>query len=109
MAAPFSCGEVFMVITRILPVIVEVLRQNFYLPSGNAFPKPKECVVRMMCLHIIEKIFCSQRFPKRKQNTKGNHIFVVCTYIDKSHIHNHIIWDSVIWNVIEYFIIFGAA
>ena len=27
--------------------------------------------------------------------TKENHAFVVCTHIDKSHIHNHIIWSSV--------------
>ena len=27
--------------------------------------------------------------------TKGNHAFVVCTHIDKPHIHNHIIWSSV--------------
>jgi len=27
--------------------------------------------------------------------TKGNHSFVVCTHIDKSHIHNHIIWSAV--------------
>ena len=26
---------------------------------------------------------------------QGNHAFVVCTHIDKSHIHNHIIWSSV--------------
>ena len=26
-----------------------------------------------------------------KRFTKGNHAFVVCTHIDKSHIHNHII------------------
>ncbi|MBW7571857.1 relaxase/mobilization nuclease domain-containing protein [Caproiciproducens faecalis] len=26
--------------------------------------------------------------------TNGNHAFVVCTHIDKHHIHNHIIWDS---------------
>ena len=25
---------------------------------------------------------------------KGKHAFVVCTHIDKSHIHNHIIWNS---------------
>ena len=30
-----------------------------------------------------------------KRFTKGNHAFVVCTQIDKSHIHNHIIWSSV--------------
>ena len=26
--------------------------------------------------------------------TKGNHAFIVCTHIDKGHIHNHIIWNS---------------
>ena len=26
--------------------------------------------------------------------TKGNHAFIVCTHIDKAHIHNHIIWNS---------------
>lgn len=26
--------------------------------------------------------------------TKGNHAYVVCTHIDKAHIHNHIIWNS---------------
>ena len=26
--------------------------------------------------------------------TKGNHAFVVCTHIDRHHIHNHIIWNS---------------
>ena len=30
-----------------------------------------------------------------KRFIKGNHAFVVCTHIDKSHIHNHIIWSSV--------------
>ena len=25
---------------------------------------------------------------------KGKHAFVVCTHIDKAHIHNHIIWNS---------------
>ena len=30
-----------------------------------------------------------------KRFTKGNHAFVVCNHIDKSHIHNHIIWSSV--------------
>ena len=30
-----------------------------------------------------------------KRFTKDNHAFVVCTHIDKSHIHNHIIWSSV--------------
>ncbi len=26
--------------------------------------------------------------------TKGKHAFIVCTHIDKEHIHNHIIWNS---------------
>ena len=30
-----------------------------------------------------------------KRFTKGNHAFVVCTHTDKSHIHNHIIWNAV--------------
>ena len=25
---------------------------------------------------------------------KGNHAYIVCTHIDKKHIHNHIIWNS---------------
>ena len=27
--------------------------------------------------------------------TKGNHAFIVCTHIDKAHVHNHIIWNAV--------------
>ena len=30
-----------------------------------------------------------------KRFTKGKHAFIVCTHIDKSHVHNHIIWSSV--------------
>ena len=30
-----------------------------------------------------------------KRFTKGNHAFVVCTHIDKAHVHNHIIWSSI--------------
>ncbi|MCH3972758.1 MAG: relaxase/mobilization nuclease domain-containing protein [Oscillospiraceae bacterium] len=30
-----------------------------------------------------------------KRFTKGNNAFVVCTHIDKAHIHNHIIWNAV--------------
>ena len=26
--------------------------------------------------------------------TKGKHAFIICTHIDKSHTHNHIIWNS---------------
>ena len=27
--------------------------------------------------------------------TKGSHAFIVCTHIDKAHVHNHIIWSAV--------------
>lgn len=27
--------------------------------------------------------------------TKGQHAFIVCTHIDKAHVHNHIIWNAV--------------
>ncbi len=30
-----------------------------------------------------------------KRFTKGKHAFVVCTHIDKDHIHNHIVWSAV--------------
>ena len=30
-----------------------------------------------------------------KRFTKGNHAFIVCTHIDKAHIHNHIIWSAI--------------
>ena len=30
-----------------------------------------------------------------KRFTKGKHAFIVCTHIDKSHVHNHIIWSAV--------------
>lgn len=29
-----------------------------------------------------------------KRFTKGRHAFIVCTHIDKDHVHNHIIWNS---------------
>lgn len=27
--------------------------------------------------------------------TKGNHAYIVCTHVDKAHIHNHIVWSAV--------------
>ena len=33
-----------------------------------------------------------------KRFTKGRHAFIVCTHIDKAHIHNHIIWNSTALN-----------
>ncbi|MBC8586234.1 relaxase/mobilization nuclease domain-containing protein [Youxingia wuxianensis] len=29
-----------------------------------------------------------------KRFTKGKHAYIVCTHIDKEHIHNHVIWNS---------------
>ena len=29
-----------------------------------------------------------------KRFTKGKHSYIVCTHIDKKHIHNHVIWNS---------------
>ena len=29
-----------------------------------------------------------------KRFTKGRHAFIVCTHVDKKHIHNHILWNS---------------
>ena len=29
-----------------------------------------------------------------KRFTKGKHAYIVCTHIDKKHIHNHVIWNS---------------
>jgi hypothetical protein len=40
---------------------------------------------------------------------KGNNAFIVCTHIDKLHVHNHIIWNSTTLPVIKVFAIFGAA
>ena len=56
------------------------------------------------CYHIIQSFRPGEITPEdanrlgvefAKRFTKGNHAFVVCTHIDKSHIHNHIIWSSV--------------
>lgn len=57
-------------------VIAYHLRQSF-LP-GEVTPKE------------ANRIGCelARRF------TKGNHAFIVTTHIDKSHVHNHIIWNS---------------
>ena len=30
-----------------------------------------------------------------KRFTKGDHAFIVCTHIDRAHVHNHIIWNAV--------------
>ena len=58
----------------------------------------------MIAYHVRQSFCPSEITPEEanrlgvefaKRFTKGNHAFVVCTHIDKSHIHNHIIWSSV--------------
>lgn len=41
--------------------------------------------------------------------TKGKHAFIVCTHIDKKHIHNHIISMPLRWTTSGSFGTFGAA
>ena len=53
----------------------------------------------------VRQSFCPGEIPPEEANrlgvefakrfTKGKHAFIVCTHIDKAHIHNHIIWSSV--------------
>lgn len=53
----------------------------------------------------VRQSFCPGEITPEKANkagmdfakrfTKGKHAFIVCTHIDKAHIHNHIIWSSV--------------
>ena len=40
---------------------------------------------------------CSGEITAEEANrfTNGKHSFIVCTPIDKSHIHNHITWSAV--------------
>ena len=57
-------------------VIAYHLRQSF-LP-GEITPQEANRLGRELALRF----------------TKGNHAFIVCTHIDKAHIHNHIIWNS---------------
>lgn len=58
-------------------VIAYHLRQSF--PPGEITPEEAN---RLGCE-------LARRF------TKGNHAYIVCTHIDKAHIHNHIIWSAV--------------
>lgn len=44
-----------------------------------------------------------------KRFTKEKHAFIVCTHIDKAHVHNHIIGVRSTWTVTESFATFGAA
>ena len=44
-----------------------------------------------------------------KRFTKSNHAYIVCTHIDKAHIHNHVIWNSTALSQTRKFRNFGAA
>ncbi|AMJ41448.1 relaxase/mobilization nuclease domain-containing protein [Anaerotignum propionicum] len=57
-------------------VIAYQLRQSF--KPGEISPE----LANQIGYQLAEKV------------TKGNHAFIVATHIDKSHIHNHIIWNS---------------
>ena len=57
-------------------VIAYHLRQSF--PPGEITPEEANRLGRELAMRF----------------TKGNHAFIVCTHIDKAHVHNHIIWNS---------------
>lgn len=58
-------------------VIAYHVRQSFY--PGEITPEKANCL--------------GVEFAKRF--TKGKHAFIVCTHINKAHVHNHIIWSAV--------------
>ena len=58
-------------------VIAYHVRQSFY--PGEITPEKANCL--------------GVEFAKRF--TKGKHAFIVCTHIDKAHVHNHIIWSAI--------------
>lgn len=62
--------------TQANDVIAYQVRQSF--KPGEISPE----LANQLGYELAEKI------------TKGNHAFIVATHIDKSHIHNHIIWNS---------------
>ena len=58
----------------------------------------------VIAYHVRQSFFPGEITPEEanrlgmefaKRFTKGKHAFIVCTHIDKAHIHNHIIWSSV--------------
>ena len=57
-------------------VIAYTIRQSFV--PGEITPEEANRLGRELALRF----------------TKGNHAFIVCTHIDKRHVHNHIIWNS---------------
>ena len=59
----------------------------FIIPSGESY-----CNDRSKEFSENKNIYERRAFY---YGNYKNHAFVVCTHIDKSHIHNHIIWSSV--------------
>ena len=51
----------------------------------------------VIAYHVRQSFMPGEITPDEfaKRFTKGKHAFVVCTHIDKAHVHNHIIWSSV--------------
>ena len=57
----------------------------------------------VIAYHVRQSFFPGEITPEEanrlgvefaKRFTKGKHAFIVCTHIDKAHVHNHIIWSS---------------
>ena len=57
-------------------VIAYTIRQSFV--PGEIAPEEANCLGYELAMRF----------------TKGKHAFIVCTHVDKAHIHNHIIWNS---------------
>ena len=58
----------------------------------------------VIAYHVRQSFFPGEVTPEEanrlgvefaKRFTKGKHAFIVCTHIDKAHVHNHIIWSAV--------------
>lgn len=58
----------------------------------------------VIAYHVRQSFFPGEITPEEANRlgvefaqrfTKGKHAFIVCTHIDKAHVHNHIIWSSV--------------
>ena len=80
---------------------------NFFLPRTST-SKKKTGRVRGeddgIAYHLRQSFVPGEITPPEEANrlgcelakrfTKGNHAYIVCTHIDKEHIHNHVIWNS---------------
>ena len=78
---------------------------EFCWQSASTFLPPGGCGERRCDCLSCPAVLPSRRDTAEEANrlgvefanrfTKGKHAFIVCTHIDKSHIHNHIIWSAV--------------